>query len=293
MKKLIYALILAICAVVPTRAAVDYEFYVVLADSNVMTISNADVEYISFEKVNTSGSAVADYTCQVLHMKDGTTQRLAFNQFRAVVISDMITESDSVVDLGLSVKWRNRNYGSAEISDYGTLVGWGDPTGLHHEQYHTSTYGAYNSNKNNVLGYYGGLSPADHIAGTSIDIAHVKMGDCWQLPTMEQCQELINKCRWMWIRYRGAEGVKVVGPNGNSIFLPAAGMRRGEKMTSAVNEFGGYWTDSWYGNYSGSSSATKGEMSWALAFGITGGGYYKLNGYYRYSGLCIRPVYVP
>lgn len=41
-----------------------------------------------------------------------------------------------------------------------------------------------------------------------------------QLPTKEQCEELIDKCTWTW---QSNGGYKVTGPNGNSIILPAAG----------------------------------------------------------------------
>ena len=39
------------------------------------------------------------------------------------------------------------------------------------------------------------------------------------LPTKEQFEELINNCKWYW----EGNGYKLVGPNGNSIYLPAAG----------------------------------------------------------------------
>ncbi|MBP5650137.1 MAG: hypothetical protein J6X01_03555, partial [Bacteroidales bacterium] len=41
-----------------------------------------------------------------------------------------------------------------------------------------------------------------------------------QLPTKEQCEELIDKCTWTW---QSNGSYKVTGPNGNSIILPAAG----------------------------------------------------------------------
>ena len=40
-----------------------------------------------------------------------------------------------------------------------------------------------------------------------------------ELPTIEQWEELSDYCEWTWT----GRGYKVVGPNGRSIFLPAAG----------------------------------------------------------------------
>lgn len=44
-----------------------------------------------------------------------------------------------------------------------------------------------------------------------------RFGD--KLPNKEQCDELSDYCEWNWT----GRGYKVVGPNGRSIFLPAAG----------------------------------------------------------------------
>ena len=291
MKQFLLSLLICVAAV---AAAQDYEFYVVQADGNILTIANADVDHIEFSKTDpVTNETGTRFVCQEIYMKNGDVVRYPFTGMREVVFSGIITETDSVTDLGLSVDWASKNLGAYGTADYGDLIGWGDVTGSHHEQYHTSSYGAYMANKNTVLGFYGGVTPPDQISDTDLDIAKKNLGNGWRLPTLAEAQELIDRCDWMWMKYRGAEGVKITGPNGNSIFLPAGGMRRGEKMTSAIDSFGGYWTGDWYGT-SDSTSSTKGEMGWALAFGITAnGGYYKPNAYYRYSGLSIRPVRTP
>lgn len=64
-----------------------------------------------------------------------------------------------------------------------------------------------------------------------------KFGD--RLPTKKQLEELLYKCKWYWKR----DGYKVVGPNGNSIFLPAAGFRhRDTGRVYQVGEYGNYWS---------------------------------------------------
>ena len=45
------------------------------------------------------------------------------------------------------------------------------------------------------------------------------------LPTKEQFEELKNKCTYEWTTHKEVYGYKVTGPNGKSIFLPAAGYR--------------------------------------------------------------------
>ncbi len=242
MKQFLLSLLIGVAAV---AAAQDYEFYVVQADGNILTIANADVDHIEFSKTDpVTNETGTRFVCQEIYMKNGDVVRYPFTGMREVVFSGIITETDSVTDLGLSVDWASKNLGAYGTADYGDLIGWGDVTGSHHEQYHTSSYGAYMANKNTVLGFYGGVTPPNQISDTDLDIAKKNLGDGWRLPTLAEAQELIDRCDW-------------------------------------------------YGT-SDSTSSTKGEMGWALAFGITAnGGYYKPNAYYRYSGLSIRPVRTP
>ena len=62
-----------------------------------------------------------------------------------------------------------------------------------------------------------------------------------KLPTTEQLEELQDKCAWQRTTQNGVNGYKVIGPNGNSIFLPAAGNRDwGDGGT------GFYWSSTLY-----------------------------------------------
>lgn len=45
----------------------------------------------------------------------------------------------------------------------------------------------------------------------------------FELPTKEQFRELIDNCKWEW--RENLKGCDVIGKNGTSIFLPAAGYR--------------------------------------------------------------------
>lgn len=69
-----------------------------------------------------------------------------------------------------------------------------------------------------------------------------------KLPTKEQWEELKNKCRWEWTTQNGVNGYKVTGPNGNSIFLPAAGWRHCNGDVNDVGTGGSYWSSTPYGS---------------------------------------------
>ena len=47
------------------------------------------------------------------------------------------------------------------------------------------------------------------------------------MPSMADCQEIIDNCTFEWLIFNGIEGAKVTGKNGNSIFIPGAGYRWG------------------------------------------------------------------
>ena len=117
------------------------------------------------------------------------------------------------------------------------------------------------------------------IAGNAqYDAARANWGGNWRMPTRAEMQELLNKCTWTWITQNGVNGYKVTGPNGNKIFLPATGFRYGSSLNNAGSS-GYYWGSSPY--ESGANDA------YSLSFGSDGHGMYN---YYRYYGLCIRPV---
>lgn len=133
------------------------------------------------------------------------------------------------VDLGLSVKWATMNVGAGSPSDYGDYFAWGEvhPKSEYTEE-NSRTYGK-------SMGVISGNS--------QYDAARYHWGSSWRLPTQSELRELTDKCRWSWTEQDGHKGYKIVGPNGNGIFLPAAGNRHGAS-TYDVGTVGNYWSGS-------------------------------------------------
>ena len=118
----------------------------------------------------------------------------------------------------------------------------------------------------------------DDIGGTSRDVAHVRWGSSWRMPTLEEFKELIDNCDWKWTTRNGVSGYRVTGKNGNSIFLPAAGWRFGTSLKYA-GEYVYYWSSTPYGSDT--------QLAYYLIFN---GGSHDWFCYDRYYGQSVLPV---
>ena len=117
-----------------------------------------------------------------------------------------------------------------------------------------------------------------NIAGTQRDAATVILGEKYHTPTFEQIEELLDHCKRMWTTEKGVNGIRVTGPNGNSIFFPAAGYRdRSSGALGNVGSNGYYW------------SATPYNTDVGRYLNIYSG-YWYWNYYDRAYGFSVRPV---
>ena len=147
------------------------------------------------------------------------------------------------IDLGLSVKWATCNVGATKPEEFGDYFAWGEVETK--AIYYWSTY-KYGSNWDAMTKYstdsYYGIVDNKTVLDPEDDAATANWGGNWRMPTKAEQDELKNNCAWEWITLNGVGGYKVIGPNGNSIFLPAAGR---VVTSSFVSErYGHYWSSS-------------------------------------------------
>ena len=146
---------------------------------------------------------------------------------------------EEVVDLGLpsGLKWRSMNVGASKPEDYGNYYAWGETTTK--SSYSWSNY-KYSSSDiyGDGVGKTGKkvLIPED-------DAATANLGNGWRTPKNSEWKELINNCTWKWTTRNGVNGMLLTGPNGKSIFLPAAGYYR-PSLTNR-GSYGSYWSSSY------------------------------------------------
>lgn len=155
-----------------------------------------------------------------IHYKNGQTVQYNMNNIDYVEYtesnpSNTQVSSGEAVDLGLSVKWASCNVGATSPEQYGDKFAWGEIETK--SEFSRDNYLYYDS----ALESY--MDIGIDIKGTDYDVAHVKWGGDWMMPTFEQLSELRNKCSWEWANVNGVNGWIVKGSNGNSIFFPTGG----------------------------------------------------------------------
>lgn len=193
---------------------------------------------------------------------------------------NVLVSGHEAVDLGLSVKWATCNVGSYTPEGYGEYYAWGETEAK--SDYSLDTYKWCKGTVGTMTKYctdeeYGTVDNRT-VLTSSDDVATVKWGKKWRMPTKEEMKELVDECTWTWTTQNNINGYVVKGPSGKQIFLPAAGNRYGTDFNYRGSD-GGYW------------SATLGEGyssdAYYLYFYSGGSNCY---GNYRDCGLTVRPV---
>ena len=144
-------------------------------------------------------------------------------------------DTSAYVDLGLpsGTLWATCNVGANNPWEYGCYFAWGEIKPKN-GAYSDTTYTYYDNPE---------TLPPSHDAATQ------NWGSDWCMPTIQQLKELIDKCTWTWTSLSGKNGYEIMGKNGNSIFLPAAG-----RIYFSLKRDGGvlgfYWSSSLWENNS-------------------------------------------
>ena len=189
------------------------------------------------------------------------------------------------VDLALpsGLLWATHNVGANEVEEFGELYAWGEIYGISEgkKAYRSSDY-KFSSGRYTVSKY---CTKEDHgtVDGKTVlepedDVAHVKWGGDWRMPSEEEWQELNDYCTWEWTNVEDVSGYLVRGRNGNVIFLPAAGYRS-NKGYIYPGTIGYYWANS-----------LAEDESYYAEYLFFSDEKVEIFENYRYYGLAVRPV---
>ena len=166
------------------------------------------------------------------------------------------------VDLGLpsGLKWATCNVGASAPEDYGDYYRWGDTNnrGLCDWDVYKWCNDSYNSMTKYCTNRKYGTVDNKTTLDPEDDAAHVEWGGTWRMPTLDEQKELLNNCTCTKTTQNGVVGYNVTGPNGNSIFLPAAGY--GYKWVFNERDSSGYY-------WSSSLRSSRNDGAYHLYFG--------------------------
>ena len=244
------------------------------------------------DSYTTDGLGVGTFTSTLTNLTDTTiyyVRAYATNEngtsygevksFSTTVVSDNFICGHEYVDLGLpsGLKWATCNIGAAAPEDIGDYYAWGE----------TTPKANYTEENSLTLGD----TAITDITGNPIyDAATANWGCTWRMPTKAEIEELVNNCTLIWVEQGTFIGIMigytVIGPNGNSIFLPVTGYRTSTSI-SQLDVGGFYWTStpvpsSDYGNVGDPE-----DYAYYLNFSFS---YFGRNWTGRNYGLVIRPV---
>ena len=233
----------------------------------------ADVDQNGKVTAKAAGTSIVAVTSN-----DGSKTAMCY-----VKVSELTPPEGAWVDLGLpsGLKWATRNLGAVNPEDYGDYYAWGEVETKNNYSWQTYCWsnGSYDKlTKYNIDGSVGTVDNTTLLLPQD-DIAGIRLGDAWRMPTESEFEELRSNCTWTWTVRGGVKGALVESKtNGNSIFLPAAGYSKASEFYNAGAQ-GCYWTSSLYtGN---SCNAWRGVFSPTEV--LTGYGH-------RCFGLSVRPV---
>ncbi len=174
------------------------------------------------------------------------------------------------LDLPSGTRWACCNVGAETPEDYGDFYAWGETEVK--PSYSFTEYSYYDELGDRIYDI------GSDISGTRYDVAHVKWGGYWVLPSLDQLDELVKNCTYEFTTQNGVGGGKFTGKNGGVIFLPAAGTRWDENhyYTEGI---GSYWA----------SETDEGKEYCAFNLHFYSGGV-RWASNLRYLGYSVRPV---
>ncbi|MCR5851586.1 MAG: Ig-like domain-containing protein [Bacteroidaceae bacterium] len=190
--------------------------------------SNEEVAVVSMSgKVIANAEGICTITCRAT---DGSWVKAE--------CSVRVRKADTMeyVDLGLpsGTLWATCNVGAEKPEDYGDYFAWGETAGYNSGKtnFSWSTYKYCKGSNSTMTKYctnssYGIVDNKTELEPED-DAATVNWGSGWQMPSLEQCEELINSSytTMTWTTENGVYGRKITSKsNGNTIFFPAAGFR--------------------------------------------------------------------
>ena len=185
----------------------------------------------------------------------------------------------------------DRNLGASDYYMYGDYYAWGETSVQDGNYFSPTSYKWYDGNEYkvtkycpaNMEGYWYGDGVPDNktVLDYEDDVANQQLGGNWHIPTIEEWKALFKDSIYKQTTIHGVKGIRLMGSNSMSIFLP----------------FSGYWycgahyLDGVQGNYWSSSLDIENPgYAYSLYFDNSDAGNLSYSSAARMNGFVIRPV---
>lgn len=155
----------------------------------------------------------------------------------------IVYETSQAVDLGLpsGTIWGGYNVGANSPKESGAYYAWGDI-----DEKNTYTKESYfdtdRIEKDRVIFKAYKTGSKTSIIDTDRDVAQVKWGSPWKMPSKDQIEELLSNCKKFFVKCKGdsKDYILFKGPNGKSILFPASGKKQDNYVMEEKNCY--YWS---------------------------------------------------
>lgn len=153
------------------------------------------------------------------------------NPSKKTIVTSGVENGYEWIDLGLpsGTKWAIHNIGATSPEGFGKYFAWGELS--------ESTKNTYENYPNTTAC----KENTDYSGKENLDAATQIWGERWITPNLQNIQELLSCCKIEWSELNGYNGVTVTGPNGKTLFFPAAGMKTSDQYHWNPQLYGAYW----------------------------------------------------
>ena len=225
------------------------------------------IDGFTIKVIDSDGEVYEKSTSKSIHVNRSRLSRM--ESFEIVPTYVLLPDA---IDLGLpsGLLWASMNIGARKPSDVGGRYAWGETEMKPY--YDWDNYKWYDEASGRMTKYSHTLDGKLSLDEED-DVAKVRLGNGWRMPTRTELSELRSECSWKEEELDGVSGCRVTGPNGNSIFIP----NNGQFDESGIN---------WSSYVFLWSSETDGsEYGYCLGYSD-----YVSTCNHKHDGLCIRPV---
>lgn len=134
------------------------------------------------------------------------------------------------VDLGINIKWAAFNIDAHAPQESGGYYAWGETNTK--SSYTRDSYRFYNpSERPDIVTKYSDYIDRNYLLQAADDVATVKWGERWRMPTDREMRDLLWGLEWTQFNLRGVDGL--VAHNDSTrqaIFFPCAGAMQGGEL---------------------------------------------------------------